>query len=242
MRNIITTTLLALTIFISLGIAADPLATFTSESILGSKKLHKTLNGSTWIHEYLKGEFEFTFGKSGLIENHEAWEGVRWRVISPNEVILGSRNGSKMIFTFDDEVKTFSNIDWDGTPTTGRAEEESLSTAIREVLATEVWEGHETTGHHMKLEKKLGNEYLVTFTIPNNENYKNYVVRDKVILEEINLSKSTITFNRITPKWVFPYVGQILDNGRKITGQRYIIKEDGPELQKGITFTLNAVR
>jgi len=241
MRNIITSTLLALTIFISIGIAADPLATFTPESILGSKKLHKTLNGSTWIHEYLKGEFEFTFGKSGLIENHEAWEGVRWRVISPNEVILGDGNLSKMIFTFDDEVKTFSNIDWDGTPTTGRAEEESLSTAIREVLATEVWEGHETTGHHMKLEKKLGNEYLVTFT-PHNEEHKNWVVRDKVILEEINLRKSTITFNRITPKWVFPYVGQILDNGRKITGQRYIINEGGPVIQKGITFTLNAVR
>ena len=121
MRNIITTTLLALTIFISQGIAADPLEAFTSESILGSKKLHKSLNGKTWIHEYLKGEFEFTFGKSGLIENHEAWKGVRWRGISPNEVILGSRNGSKMIFTFDDEIKTFTNVDWDGTPTSGRA-------------------------------------------------------------------------------------------------------------------------
>ena len=241
MRNIITTTLLALTIFISQGIAADPLEAFTSESILGSKKLHKTLNGSTWIHEYLNGEFKFTFGKSGLIENHETWKGVRWRVISPNEVILGSPNGSKMIFTFDDEIKTFSNVDWDGTPTSGRAEDESLSTAIREVLATEVWEGTENTGYRMKLEKKSGNEYLVTFT-PHNEEHKNWVVRDKVILEEINLRKSTITFNRIDAKWVFPYIGQILDNGRKITGQRYIIKEDGPELQNGITFTLNAVR
>ncbi len=115
-----------------------------------------------------------------------------------------------------------------------------LSSAIREViLATEVWEGWESTGHHMKLEKKLGNEYLVTFTIPNNEHY---AVRDKVILDEINLSKSTVTFNRITAKYVFPYVGQILDNGRKITGQRYIIGEDGPVIQKGITFTLRAVR
>ena len=228
--------------FISQGVADDSLETFTPESILGSKKLHKTLNGSTWIHEYLKGEFKFTFGKSGFIENHATWKGIRWRVISPNEVILDNGNLSKMIFTFDDEVKTFSNIDWDGTPTTGRAEDKSLSTAIREVLATEVWEGRESTGHHMKLEKKLGNEYLVTFTIPNNKKYKNYVVRDKVILEEINLRKSTITFNRIDAKWVFPYIGQILDNGRKITGQSYIIKEDGPELQNGITFTLNAVR
>ena len=121
MRNIITTTLLALTIFISHGVAANPLETFTSESILGSKKLHKTLNGTTWTHEYLNGEFKFTFGKSGFIENHETWKGVRWRVISPNEVILSSENGSKMIFTFDVKVKTFSNIDWDGTPTSGRA-------------------------------------------------------------------------------------------------------------------------
>ena len=121
--------------------------------------------------------------------------------------------------------------------------DEPLSSAIREViLATEVWEGRESTGHHMKLEKKSGNEYLVTFTIPNNEKYKNYVVKSKVILEEINLRKSTITFNRITAKYVFPYVGQILDNGRKITGQRYIIGEDGPVIQKGITFTLSAVR
>ena len=117
-----------------------------------------------------------------------------------------------------------------------------LSSAIREViLATEVWEGTENTGYRMKLEKKLGNEYLVTFT-PHNEKHKNWVVRDKVILKEINLSKSTVTFNRIDSKWVFPYVGQILDNGRKITGQRYIIKEGGPVIQKGITFTLNAVR
>ena len=121
MRNIISTSLLAVIIFISQGVAADSLESFTSESILGSKKLHKTLNESTWIHEYLKGEFEFTFGKSGLIENHATWKDVRWRVISPNEVILGSRNGSKMIFTFDEKITTFSNIDWDGTPTSGRA-------------------------------------------------------------------------------------------------------------------------
>jgi hypothetical protein len=121
MRNFIFTALVCTTIFTSESIATDPLETFTSESILGSKKLHKTLNGKTWIHEYLKGEFEFTFGKSGFIENHEAWKGVRWRVVSPSEVILGSENGSKMIFTFDSEVKTFSNINWNGTPTSGKA-------------------------------------------------------------------------------------------------------------------------
>jgi hypothetical protein len=121
MRNFIFTALVCTTILTTESIAADPLETFTSESILGSKKLHKTLNGKTWIHEYLKGEFEFTFGKSGFIENHEAWKGVRWRVVSPSEVILGSENGSKMIFTFDSEVKTFSNINWDGTPTSGKA-------------------------------------------------------------------------------------------------------------------------
>ena len=115
-----------------------------------------------------------------------------------------------------------------------------LSSAIRElILATEVWEGRESTGHHMKLEKRLGNEYLVTFTTPNNENC---AVIDKVILDEINSYNSTITFRRISGKHVFLYMGKILDNGRKITGHRYIIGENGPVIQNWITFTISAVR
>mgnify|MGYP003345650533 CR=1 FL=1 len=70
----------------------------------------------------------------------------------------------------------------------------------------------------------------------------NYTVRYKVILDEINFIKSTVSFNRITTSYAFPYVGQILDNGRKITGQRHIIGEDGSVIQKGIRFTLSVVR
>ena len=67
MRNFIFTALVCTTIFTSESIATDPLETFTFESILGSKKLHKTLNGKTWIHEYLKGEFEFILGVKLMI-------------------------------------------------------------------------------------------------------------------------------------------------------------------------------
>jgi hypothetical protein len=84
------------------------------------KVLHDRLAGTTWLHNYNGGEFPFTFGRDGTIENHSSWEGQPWRVVSSSEVIVGEKaSQGKMIFTFNDDVTSFVNLDWDGTPTSG---------------------------------------------------------------------------------------------------------------------------
>jgi hypothetical protein len=84
------------------------------------KGLHDKLAGTTWIHNYKEGRFPFTFGRNGTIEKHGSWDGQPWRVVSSSEVIVGEKaSRGKMIFTFDNDVKSFVNLDWDGTPTSG---------------------------------------------------------------------------------------------------------------------------
>jgi hypothetical protein len=84
------------------------------------KALHNKLAGTTWIHNYKEGRFPFTFGGNGTIEKHGSWDGQPWRVVSSSEVIIGEKaSRGKMIFTFDDNIKSFVTLDWDGTPTSG---------------------------------------------------------------------------------------------------------------------------
>jgi len=102
-----------------LNCQAEPLEITTAQSIAGTKKLYEAIVGTVWLHHYKGNDFEFAFGKSGLIEKHTNWKGIKWRVVSPTEVIFDGTTGAKMLFTFDKDAKTFTNIDWDGTPTTG---------------------------------------------------------------------------------------------------------------------------
>ena len=91
------------------------------DEIQGMNKLYNKIVGTTWIHHYKNGQFPFTFGTNGVIENHKTWQGTPWRVVSSNEVILGKKDGrGKMIFTFDRNLESFVNLDWDGTPTSGK--------------------------------------------------------------------------------------------------------------------------
>jgi len=100
--------------------APPPLANTTAASIAGSKRLYEKLTGTVWYHRYKGQDFAFAFGPSGLIERHPSWTGTKWRVVSPTEVILEGTTGAKMLLTFDHEVTQFTNIDWDGTPTSGK--------------------------------------------------------------------------------------------------------------------------
>lgn len=97
-----------------------PLANTTAASIAGSKRLYEKLAGTVWYHRYKGQDFEFAFGKSGTIERNSNWIGTKWHVVSPTEVIFEGATGAKMLLTFDNEVTQFTNIDWDGTPTSGR--------------------------------------------------------------------------------------------------------------------------
>ena len=100
--------------------APPPLASTTPASIAGSKRLYEKLAGTVWYHRYKGQDFEFVFGRSGFIERHLNWTRTKWRAVSPTEVILEGTTGAKMLFTFDHEVTQFTNIDWDGTPTSGK--------------------------------------------------------------------------------------------------------------------------
>jgi hypothetical protein len=105
---------------VTLVMADDPLETTSPEETQGISKLYKTICGTTWIHHYKGGNFSFTFGTNGVIENHKTWQGTPWRVVSSKEVILGKKETrGKMIFTFDRNIKNFVNLNWDGTPTSG---------------------------------------------------------------------------------------------------------------------------
>jgi hypothetical protein len=85
--------------------------------------LRDKLAGTTWIHNYKEGRFPFTFGRNGTIEKHGSWDDQPWRVVSSSEVVIGEKaSRGKMIFTFDDDVKSFVTLDWDGTPTSGERE------------------------------------------------------------------------------------------------------------------------
>ena len=100
--------------------ADNPLETTSPKEIQGMNKLYNEICGKTWVHHYKSGNFSFTFGTNGVIENHKTWQGCPWRVISSREVILGKKDTrSKMIFTFDRNIKNFVNLNWDGTPTSG---------------------------------------------------------------------------------------------------------------------------
>lgn len=97
----------------------SPLAGTSAEAIAGTRRLYDKIVGTVWLHRYQDHDFEFEFGRSGTIERHENWKGTKWRVVSPTEIICEGVTGAKMVFTFDDAAITFTNIDWDGTPTTG---------------------------------------------------------------------------------------------------------------------------
>ena len=108
--------------------AEDPLETTKPEEVQGINNLYSKIAGSTWIHHYKGGKFPFTFGTNGVIENHRTWQGTPWRVVSSSEVILGKKDGrGKMIFTFDKKVEKFENLDWDGTPTSGKKSQQNPS-------------------------------------------------------------------------------------------------------------------
>ena len=112
---------LVMSAFISFVKSEDPLETTKPDEIEGINNLYDKIAGTTWIHHYKSGKFPFTFGTNGVIENHKTWEGTPWRVVSSSEVILGRKDGrGKMIFTFDKKVESFENLDWDGTPTSGK--------------------------------------------------------------------------------------------------------------------------
>ena len=121
MNKKIAFSILVMSVFISLVKAEDPLETTKPDEIEEMNNLYDKIAGTTWIHHYKSGKFPFTFGTNGVIENHKTWEGTPWRVVSSSEVILGRKDGrGKMIFTFDKKVESFENLDWDGTPTSGK--------------------------------------------------------------------------------------------------------------------------
>ena len=114
-------TAIALLVLINDIKAEDPLETTKPDEIQKIHNLYNKILGSTWIHHYKNGKFPFTFGTNGVIENHKTWQGTPWRVVSSREVILGQKDGrGKMIFTFDKNTENFVNLDWDGTPTSGK--------------------------------------------------------------------------------------------------------------------------
>jgi hypothetical protein len=111
----------ALSVLINFVTAEDPLESSKPIEIQGINKLYNKIVGTTWIHHYKNGKFPFTFGTNGVIENHKTWQVTPWRVVSSSEVILGKKDGrGKMVFTFDKNIENFVNLDWDGTPATGK--------------------------------------------------------------------------------------------------------------------------
>jgi len=111
----------AISLLINFVTAEDPLESSKPIEIQGINKLYNKIVGTTWIHHYKNGKFPFTFGTNGVIENHKTWQGTPWRVVSSSEVILGKKDGrGKMVFTFDKNIENFVNLDWDGTPATGK--------------------------------------------------------------------------------------------------------------------------
>ena len=113
--------IISLFVLINVVKAEDPLETTKPDEIQKIHKLYSKILGSTWIHHYKNGKFPFTFGTNGVIENHKTWQGTPWRVVSSREVILGQKDGrGKMIFTFDKNIENFVNLDWNGTPTSGK--------------------------------------------------------------------------------------------------------------------------
>ena len=111
--------ILASMAYLTTQATADPLDGYRPEAIAGAVKLRDSLAGSVWIYTWREKVFEFSFGKSGDLKLLESWEGVRWRVLSPNEVILDSATGH-MLLRFDPKLQEFTTKDWDGEAATGR--------------------------------------------------------------------------------------------------------------------------
>ena len=98
---------------------SDPLDGYRPEGVAVAVKLRDSLAGTVWVYSYRENDFEFSFGKSGELQLLKSWEGARWHVISPNEVIFDHGTGH-MLLRFDDALQQFTTKDWDGEPAKGR--------------------------------------------------------------------------------------------------------------------------
>ncbi len=107
--------------------AEGPLQNYTPEAIAGAVKVRDTLAGTIWSYHIRDGEHEFGFGRAGELQLLESWKGVRWRVVSPREVILEGTGGDHMLLRFDSSLQLF----WTRTGTARRP----LAWAIRSEAA-----------------------------------------------------------------------------------------------------------
>ncbi len=98
---------------------ADPLQNFSVNSVAGARKLHAALAGTVWIYHYDGKDYTFRFGKLGEIEALKEWSDVKWRVVSPSEVILDRPSGDIILLRFDPSFTNFKCKDWTGPSATG---------------------------------------------------------------------------------------------------------------------------
>lgn len=75
--------------------------------------------GTTWLYFWRGREFTFSFEPNGSISNLQSWSNVKWKVEQKDEVILIAQN-QKMYLHFDNQVKRFTTVDWDGKKASGK--------------------------------------------------------------------------------------------------------------------------
>lgn len=103
-----------------------PLQNYTPEAIAGAVKLRDALAGTIWSYHHRDAKHEFGFGRAGEIKVLKSWQGVRWRVLGPREIILEGTGSDYMLLRFDSSLQHFWTRDWDGQKATGRQTERRL--------------------------------------------------------------------------------------------------------------------
>jgi len=94
--------------------APKPVSRAVEPRLASAASLQQSLAGSVWMHRYRNGNFEFAFGKDGTVQVLRNWAGTRWAVTGPREVTFTATTGATMKFMFNDEITSYTNIDWDG--------------------------------------------------------------------------------------------------------------------------------
>ncbi len=96
--------------------------TRTPESNNKTKLLYSSIVDTTWIYHWRDGDWDFSFdasGEIGQIGAEPVWKGVRWRVISPTEVLLDGKS-AVMLLRFSPNLQSFNTADWDNQPASGK--------------------------------------------------------------------------------------------------------------------------
>jgi hypothetical protein len=126
MSRTVVAALAAVLAVVPVGRAAGPLDSYSPEAVAGAVRLRDTLAGTVWSYHWRDTKHEVGFGRAGDVQLLKTWKGVRWRVVSPREVILDGGGGDHMLLRFDDSLRHFWTKDWDGKKATGRRTDRAL--------------------------------------------------------------------------------------------------------------------